>query len=350
MGLDIREIKQFIKIGGVFRSPEALEDGKNLKWNNSTGFFDYASDIKLASVGRETGTDRVEFTLSDGTKLYLSLGSLAWLSSAASAVTSVFGRSGAVSAQNGDYTAAQITNAFNKAVDTLDSILEGTTYKHLTPAKLTEIAANTTARHSHTNKSILDLITAAGGGVIPTAAQIAAWDSYTANSAEFVQDTVALMLQSITGLTWTYDDTAGTLTPVVTLENFTTDNLAEGSVNKYSSSANAVNEFTITLPASGTVAGRVAAAVETTNYPTGWTLAASSGISLLITHTLTGRRLSNINVFEEPSGRLSVPFYTAFSGILNPPDTDTILIEGLNPTPDALRIELVFNNEVAPEV
>ena len=90
-------------------------------------------------------------------------------------------------AQSGDYTAAQVTNAFNKAVDTLDNILEGTTYKHLTPAKLTEIAANTSARHSHTNKAILDLITAAGGGVIPTAEQIEEWDS-TANS-EFVQDT-----------------------------------------------------------------------------------------------------------------------------------------------------------------
>ena len=41
------------------------------------------------------------------------------------AVTSVFGRVGSVVANSGDYTAAQVTNAFDKTVDDTDDITEG---------------------------------------------------------------------------------------------------------------------------------------------------------------------------------------------------------------------------------
>lgn len=347
MAMNINEIRQFFKIGGVFRAPEATEDGKKPTWNNTNGVFDYTDDNALETAVRENATNKAEFTLKDGTKVFLTLGALAWLDSVASAVTSVFGRTGAITSQNGDYTAAQITNAFNKAVDDLDDIANGTTNVHLTAVKLAEIQNAISALHSHTNKSVLDLITAAGGGVIPTAIQIAAWDGWTGTTVELIQDTAAAMLQNITGLTWTYNDTAGTLTPTVTLEVFTTDNLQEGTTNKYANSALAVNEFTITLPASGSVASRVLAAVVGTDYPSGWILAASSSVNLLITHSLTGRRLSSVSVFEIDGAneRLSVPFNTAFSGILT--NGETVLIEGLNPTALALRIELIFNNEIS---
>lgn len=343
--LDIREIKQFKTIGGVFKSPSTAEDGKKPTWNNTAQEFDYEDDIKLSSVGRETGTDRVEFTMSDGSKLYLSLGALAWLGSVSSAVLSVYGRTGAVIAQSGDYTADQVTNAFNKAVDDLDNIADGAAYKKLSTSKLAEITSNTAAKHSHTNKSILDLITDAGGGVIPSASQIATWDGYTGTTEQFVWDAVALLLQDATGISWAYDDLLGTLTPTISLSAFTTDNLPEGSTNKYMSDLTQIarTSYTITLPASSDVSVRVSGAVETTDYPTGWTIAADSGVNLLITHTLTDQKIAFVNVWEVDSGeRLAKPFSEGYTGILG--GTSTVLIEGLDNLAVALRIELIFNS------
>jgi hypothetical protein len=54
---------------------------------------------------------------------------------AASDVNSVFTRSGNVVAQAGDYTAAQVTNAFDKTVDDSDDITEGATNLLLTVAE-----------------------------------------------------------------------------------------------------------------------------------------------------------------------------------------------------------------------
>jgi hypothetical protein len=51
--------------------------------------------------------------------------------------------------------------------------------------------------------------------------------------SENVDDQVASLIQDGVGLTWTYDDTAGTLTGDVSLSVFTTDDLAEGVVNLY---------------------------------------------------------------------------------------------------------------------
>ena len=101
--------------------------------------------------------------------------------------------------------------------------------------------------------------------------------------------------------------------------------------------------YTVTLPASGTVAGRVSGAVSGTNYPTGWTLAADSSVNLLITHTLTGRKIASVNVFEINGSdeRLLVPFSSAYTGVLN--NGLTVKIEGIAPTTLALRIELFFN-------
>jgi len=100
--------------------------------------------------------------------------------------------------------------------------------------------------------------------------------------------------------------------------------------------------YSIDLTAQTTVAARVVAATETTDYPTGWTLAANSTTNLLITHTLTGRKIAAVNVFEIDGSdeRLLVPFDAAYSGILA--NGATVLIEGLAPTILAIRIELIF--------
>ena len=73
--------------------------------------------------------------------------------------------------------------------------------------------------------------------------------------------------------------------------------------------------YRIDLTAQSTVAARVAAATETTDYPTGWVLAANASVNLLVTHTLTGRKLSSINIFEIDGSneRLLKPFEAAFS-------------------------------------
>ena len=342
MALNINEIKQFFKIGGVFRAPEATEDGKKPTWNDSTQTFDYTDDNVLQSAVREDATNRVEFTLKDGTKVYLALGALAWLDTLSAAVSSVFGRTGAVVAANGDYTAAQVTNAFNKAADNLDDIANGTTNVHLTATKFAEITANTAVRHSHTNKAVIDLITNAGGGIIPTAQQIIDWTNASSSSAEFIQDTVAAFLQDITGLTWTYDDTLGTLTPTVTLEAFTTDNLTEGSTNKYASSNATQPVEGITLPFASTVAGRIAAATAGTDYPTGWVLAAgTSPVDILITHN-TGRRVASVSVCAITGTEEQALFNTAAFNGWKTPDSNSLLIQSLATIPKAIKIYIVF--------
>ena len=99
--------------------------------------------------------------------------------------------------------------------------------------------------------------------------------------------------------------------------------------------------YAIRLGAYSTVAARVAAATVTTDYPTGWTLAANSTVNLLVTHNLTGRKVAAVNVFEIDGAneRLLKPFEAAYSGCLV--NGLTVLIEGLAPTVLAIRIEII---------
>ena len=96
--------------------------------------------------------------------------------------------------------------------------------------------------------------------------------------------------------------------------------------------------YTLLLPASVTVAGRVSGST----IPSGWSIAADSSVNLLVTHTLTGRKVAAVSVFEIDGAneRLSVPFQTAYSGVLA--NGLTVLIEGLNPSILGLRVEIIF--------
>lgn len=58
--------------------------------------------------------------------------------------------------------------------------------------------------------------------------------------------------------------------------------------------------YSITLPYSTTVAGRIALAVSGVDYPSGWTLTAD-GLNLVVTHNLT-RWASNVAVFAKTTG------------------------------------------------
>jgi hypothetical protein len=50
---------------------------------------------------------------------------------------------------------------------------------------------------------------------------------------ERVDDRTAALIQNGTGISWSYNDGAGTLTPTVTLSPFDTEDLAEGNIAKY---------------------------------------------------------------------------------------------------------------------
>ena len=52
-------------------------------------------------------------------------------------------------------------------------------------------------------------------------------------TGERVDDRVSSLLQNGTGISWLYNDGLNTLTPTISLSPFNTDNLAEGTTNKY---------------------------------------------------------------------------------------------------------------------
>lgn len=96
--------------------------------------------------------------------------------------------------------------------------------------------------------------------------------------------------------------------------------------------------FTIILPASSTVAGRC---VTPTEIPSGWTVSQStSDQDLLITHTLTDRKIADVKVWSINAGgeRLRVGGL-AYVGLLANSAT-TLIIESLAAIEVPLRIEI----------
>lgn len=76
--------------------------------------------------------------------------------------------------------------------------------------------------------------------------------SITQYTDEMAQDTVATLIQNGTGISWTYNDGANTLTPAVSLGSFSTTNLSEGS-NLYFTDERAQDAVGTTLTDSSTV-------------------------------------------------------------------------------------------------
>ena len=102
------------------------------------------------------------------------------------------------------------------------------------------------------------------------------------------------------------------------------------------------NIYTLLLAASSDVATRLVGLVAGTDYPTGWSLSADSGVNLLVTHTLTGRKIASVNVWEiDGSETLAKPFSDGFAQIIG--NGMTVKIVGLDILAVALRIELIFN-------
>ena len=103
------------------------------------------------------------------------------------------------------------------------------------------------------------------------------------------------------------------------------------------------NIYTLTLNASADVATRLVGLVAPTNFPTGWTLAADSGVNLLVTHNLTGRNIVDVKVFEVDGGwdSFAKPNEDAYSNFKG--NSTSVLIEGLDTLAVPLRIALIFD-------
>jgi len=377
--MEFRTIRQTSHIDGVNRNPGADEHDKSLVWDNVASKFKYVSftaslpNSKLNAGFVAKGDDATAgsyiwkldasknpawrkedflvsatrvgnsavFTMNDSATKTLAFGALAWLDNTVNSVDSVFGRSGAVIAESGDYTAEQVTNAFNKPVDTLDAIFEGVTNKHFTSAYKTKVDDAYAAMHTHLNKPVLDLITDAGGGIIPSAAQISDWDTYGPNDEQNVMDTVDAFIQDNTGITWVYDDLLNTLTPTVDLGAFTTDDLPESATKKYYTTANQP-VIEISLPYASTVAGRVNAATSGVDYPAGWILSAGiSAVDLSIVHGLN-RRVANVSICAVTGTEEQALFNTAAYNGWKTPDANSLLIQSLATIPKQIKIYMIF--------
>ena len=96
--------------------------------------------------------------------------------------------------------------------------------------------------------------------------------------------------------------------------------------------------FKITLPAAGSLAGRILNPIE---LPNGWNLAVSNGVNLIITHN-TEKEIAFINVYEYNNGvkRLNRPFYDAYNGYSE--FGSDVTIEGLNPVALPISIFMEF--------
>ena len=141
---------------------------------------------------------------------------------------------------------------------------------------------------------------------------------------------------------WTsvvWDNTTGNL-------NFYKDAVLDETVNidgRYALTAAAQQTvFTITLPNASTVAARIAAATEGTDYPTGWVLTAgSSPTDIDIEHGLS-RYAANATVFVNTgSSRQLLIGSSGFSGVICD-DDDNVRLQSLSTIPKEITIYLIF--------
>lgn len=134
-------VTQAVDLDQMETDINALSDGMtyNGDWDASAGTFPSGANKGGFYYVTVAGTvDSVEFSVGDN--LVATTDSASTTTYAGNwskhdqtdAVASVFGRTGSVVATSGDYTASQVTNAFDKTADDLDDITAGTTNKHFT--------------------------------------------------------------------------------------------------------------------------------------------------------------------------------------------------------------------------
>lgn len=114
-------------------------------------------------------------------------------------------------------------------------------------------------------------------------------------------------------------------------------------IDAYESGSSAQTVFSVRLPSASTVAGRIALAVEGTDYPTGWVLTAgASVVDINIAHGL-GRRVANVTVFTETTGTIEQQLFNtaAYNGIQTL-DVNNLLVQSLATIQKAIVIYIVF--------
>jgi hypothetical protein len=99
--------------------------------------------------------------------------------------------------------------------------------------------------------------------------------------------------------------------------------------------------YSITLPYSTSVAGRILLATEGTDYPTGWTLV-GDGLNLVVTHNL-GRWVTNVTVWANTTGvQRQQLFNTAAHNGVTCTDDDNVTIYSLATISKPIIIYLAF--------
>lgn len=100
--------------------------------------------------------------------------------------------------------------------------------------------------------------------------------------------------------------------------------------------------YSIKLPAAGTVASRIAGAVEGTDYPTGWVLSAgTSPVDIEIDHGIS-RRVASVTIFAIDGTEEQQLFNTAAYNGIKTTDIDTLLVQSLATINKAIKIYIVF--------
>lgn len=99
----------------------------------------------------------------------------------------------------------------------------------------------------------------------------------------------------------------------------------------------------ITLPSDTTVAGRIAGAIEGTDYPTGWVLTAGSNpVDIDINHG-TGKRVKEVTIFSVNGTEERILLgNAAWSGFLTP-DANNLRIESLATINTTIKIYITFD-------
>lgn len=127
----------------------------------------------------------------------------------------------------------------------------------------------------------------------------------------------------------------------VLLSDSTSQYLTADSINNLVNQSGMQAVYSITLPSSTTIAGRIAGAID---VPSGWTLSeGANSANLDIQHNL-GRRVANVSVTYLLSGteyKALVPFNNAYS-TWSTQDTNNLRIEGLTTIQKTIQIFITF--------
>lgn len=118
-------------------------------------------------------------------------------------------------------------------------------------------------------------------------------------------------------------------------------NAAISSINQ-GGGAGGSSAYLISLPSAGTVADRIAGAVEGVDYPDGWVLAqGSTAVDIDIQHSL-GQRAIQVSVFAVDGTQEQLLMNTAaYNGIITP-DADNLRIQSLATIQKRIQIYIIF--------